>query len=122
MLHLIASRAADNPTAFALLAPGRLPLTYQRLYEAAVSFLATSAASVCAPLNPICGTIELEAALSRLKPKTLIAWPNIDPDKRTVAETRGIRRFFEELGDPDVLPTDAGLAGTIIDQLSPRGV
>jgi acyl-CoA synthetase (AMP-forming)/AMP-acid ligase II/thioesterase domain-containing protein/acyl carrier protein len=120
MLRLIANRAADNPTAFALLAPGRRsPLTYERLYaeiegharalravgvgkedrvalllpngpEAAVGFLATSAISACAPLNPICGTNELDAVLSNLKPKALIASPNLDPERRAVAEKHGV--------------------------------
>ena len=101
MLRLIADRAAVNPAAFALLAPGRPPLTYTRLYgdtwehaqvlraigiskedrvalllpngpEAVVSFLATSAISVCAPLNPVCTVNELDAALSHLKTKAFI--------------------------------------------------
>jgi len=119
MLRLIASRATDKPTAFALLAPGRSPLTYERLYaeiqgharilravgvgkedrvalllpngpEAALGFLATSAISACAPLNPICGTNELDAALSNLKPKALIASPNLDSARRAVAEKHGV--------------------------------
>jgi acyl-coenzyme A synthetase/AMP-(fatty) acid ligase len=82
MLRLIADQAAINPEALALLAPDRLPLTYARLYaevyeharllraiginqkdrvalffpngpEAALSFLATSAVAICAPLNPV---------------------------------------------------------------------
>ncbi len=95
---LIADHAAHNPAALALLAPGRLPLTYARLHaeirehahvlgaigisredrvalllpngpEAALSFLATSAISVCAPLNPVCTVNEIDASLSHLKPK-----------------------------------------------------
>ena len=120
MLRLIASRAIDNPTAIALLAPARPPLTYERLYaeirdhahtlraigigeqdcvalllpngpEAAVGFLASSAISACAPLNPISGTNELDAALSLLKPKALIVSPKVDLERRAVAEKRGVR-------------------------------
>jgi acyl-CoA synthetase (AMP-forming)/AMP-acid ligase II/thioesterase domain-containing protein/acyl carrier protein len=120
MLRLIANRAADNPTAFALLAPGRRsPMTYEQLYteiqgharvlraigvgkedrvalllpngpEAALGFLATSTISACAPLNPICGTNEIDAVLSNLKPKVLIASPNLDPERRAVAEKHGV--------------------------------
>src|ERR1700676_4082771 len=100
MLRLIADQAAINPEALALLAPDRLPLTYAPLYaevyeharllraiginqkdrvalflpngpEAALSFLATSAVSICAPLNPIFATSEFDAALSSLQPKAL---------------------------------------------------
>jgi acyl-coenzyme A synthetase/AMP-(fatty) acid ligase len=39
--------------------------------EAALSFLATSTISVCAPLNPVCTVNELDAALSHIKPKVL---------------------------------------------------
>jgi acyl-CoA synthetase (AMP-forming)/AMP-acid ligase II/thioesterase domain-containing protein/acyl carrier protein len=120
MLHLIADRVADDPDAFALLAPGRAPLTYARLYaeicenarllraigiskedrvalllpngpEAVLSFLATSAISVCAPLNPACTVNELDAALSLLKPKALIASPDLDVEKRALAAKHGIR-------------------------------
>jgi acyl-CoA synthetase (AMP-forming)/AMP-acid ligase II/thioesterase domain-containing protein/acyl carrier protein len=119
MLGLIADQAADNPAAFALLAPGRLSLTYARLYaeirehahtlraigiskenrvallllngpEAALSFLATSAISVCAPLNPVCRANELDTALSHLKPKVLIASPDLDVEKQAVARKHGI--------------------------------
>jgi oxalate---CoA ligase len=116
---LIADQAVDNPAAFALLAPGRTPLTYKRLYaeirehahvlramginredrislllpngpEAAVSFLATSTICVCAPLNPVCTVHEVDIALSRLKPRVLIAFPDLDPEKRAVAAKHGI--------------------------------
>ena len=118
-ISLIADHATDNPAAFALLAPGRPPLTYARLHaeiwehahvlramgiskedrvalllpngpEAALSFLATSTISVCAPLNPVCTVNELDAALSHIKPKVLIASPDLDPEKRAVAAKHGI--------------------------------
>jgi acyl-CoA synthetase (AMP-forming)/AMP-acid ligase II len=119
MLRLIADQAAINPEALALLAPDRLPLTYDRLYaevyqharllraiginrkdrvalflpngpEAALSFLATSAVAICAPLNPAFATSEFDAVLSSLQPKALIANPNLSLEMRAVAEKRGI--------------------------------
>jgi oxalate---CoA ligase len=59
--------------------------------EAAVGFLASAAISVCAPLNPVSTASEIDAALSQLKPKVLIASPDLDAAKRTVAERHGIR-------------------------------
>jgi acyl-CoA synthetase (AMP-forming)/AMP-acid ligase II/thioesterase domain-containing protein/acyl carrier protein len=119
MLHLIADHADHNPAAFALLAPRRIPLTYARLHaeirehtrvlgaigisredrvalllpngpEAAVAFLATSTISVCAPLNSVCTANEIDAALSQLKPRVLIASPDLDAEKRAVAAKHGI--------------------------------
>jgi acyl-CoA synthetase (AMP-forming)/AMP-acid ligase II len=119
MLRLIADRADRNPAALALLAPGRVPLTYARLRaeirghahvlgaigisredrvalllpngpEAALGFLATSAISVCAPLNPVCTANELDTTLSHLKPKALIASPDLDVEKQAVAGKHGI--------------------------------
>lgn len=119
MLRLIADHADHNPAAVALLAPGRVPLTYARLHaeirehahvlgalgigredrvalllpngpEAAVGFLATSAICVCAPLNSVCTANEIDAALFHLKPKVLIASPDLDAGKRAVAAKHGI--------------------------------
>jgi acyl-CoA synthetase (AMP-forming)/AMP-acid ligase II len=118
-IHLVAEHAANKPAAFALLAPERRPLTYAQLYaeirkharvlraigisredrialllpngpEAAVSLLATSAIAVCAPLNFVCTANELDAALSHLKPKVLIAAPDLAAEKRAVAAKQGI--------------------------------
>jgi long-subunit acyl-CoA synthetase (AMP-forming) len=116
MLRLIADQAAKNPAAFALLAYRRLPLMYVRLYaeiqkhahvlraigisnedrvalllsngpEAALGFLATATVCGCAALIPTCSANELDAALSRIKPKALIASPDLDAEKRaTVAK------------------------------------
>jgi acyl-CoA synthetase (AMP-forming)/AMP-acid ligase II/thioesterase domain-containing protein/acyl carrier protein len=119
MLCLITDPVADDPAAVALLAPGRAPLTYARLYaeiskhadmlraigistedrvalllpngpEAALSFLAIAAIAACAPLNPVCTAHELDAALSRLKPKLLIAAPDVDNEKHAIAAKHGI--------------------------------
>jgi oxalate---CoA ligase len=119
ILRVIADHAANNPGALALLAPGRQPLTYGRLYaeieenahalsaigigkedrvalllpngpEMALSFLAISAIAACAPVNPACKANEFDAALSSLKPKALIAAPDLDVGKRAVAAEHGI--------------------------------
>src|SRR5262249_38238781 len=111
---------ADNPDAFALLAAGRRPLTYVRLYdeileqarllraigigkedrvalllpngpEAALSFLSTSAISACAPLNPIFMQYALDASHSLIKHKLLYSSPDLDVEKRALAGKRGIR-------------------------------
>src|SRR5262249_32031002 len=58
--------------------------------EAAVGFLATSAICVCAPLNFVCTANELDAALSHLKAKVLIASRELDAEKRAVAVKHGI--------------------------------
>jgi oxalate---CoA ligase len=118
LFDLVAERAARSPAALALLAPGRTPLTYARLHaqiqrharllgaagiraedrvalmvpngpEAAVGLLATSTVSVCAPLTPGCTPGELHAVLSRLKPKILIARPDLDSEKRAIATKHG---------------------------------
>src|SRR5207249_4972181 len=59
--------------------------------EAALSLLATSTVSICAPLNPICTVNELDAALSHLGPKALIASPDLDVERQAVAAKHGIR-------------------------------
>lgn len=120
MFRLIVDHADHNPFALALLAPGRVPLTYARLHaeirehtrvlgaigvrredrvalllpngpEAAVALLATSAISICAPLNPVCAANEIDGALSQLNPKVLIASPDFDAAKLAVAAKHGIR-------------------------------
>src|SRR5262245_17601841 len=119
ILRVIADHTANNPGALAMLAPGRQPLTYARLYaeiekhahalsaigigkedrvalllpngpEMAISFLAISAIAACAPVNPACKANEFDAALSSLKPKALIAALDLDVGKRAVAAKHGI--------------------------------
>jgi len=111
--------AAGNPAAPALLAPGRQPLSYGRLLseidaiaatltalgvetqdrvalhlnngpEAALGFLAVAAVASCAPINPSCRAAEFDATLRDLSPKALLASPDLDAAKRTVAEKHGI--------------------------------
>src|SRR5215468_11597017 len=95
VLEYHAKRTPDAP---AILAPGRSPLTYGRLYqhidemgrtlraigigrrhrvavvlpngpEMAVAFLAVAANAVCAPINPAYGTEELDRYFAALRPR-----------------------------------------------------
>jgi oxalate---CoA ligase len=119
IVSVIADRAAHNPDAVALLAPGRRPLTYARLHaevreiahafsaigigkndriavvlpngpEKVLSFLATSAVGTCAPLNVALRDDEFDSALSNLKPKALIATRDLNAGKRAVAAKHGV--------------------------------
>ena len=111
--RVIADHAVRDPGALALLAPGRRPLTYGQLYaeveenaqtlsaigighgdriavllpngpEMALSFLAISSITACAPLNVTCTANEFDTTLSNLKPNALIAAPDLDVAKRAV--------------------------------------
>ena len=111
--------AARDPGAVAILAPGRLPLTYARLYhhvhdtcrtlngwgfgrndrvaligpsgpEMAVAFTAIAASATCAPLNPFYRASELDFYLSDLDAQALIIQAGLDSPARTVARHRGI--------------------------------
>src|SRR6516165_4789166 len=105
--HLLEHQAKCIPDAPAILAPGRAPLTYGRLYqhidkmgralratgigrrdrvavvlpngpELAVAILTVEAIAVCAPLNPAYGTEELGSYLADLRPRALITQPGVD--------------------------------------------
>ena len=117
MLEYHAKRTPDAP---AILAPGRSPLTYGRLYqhidemgrtlraigigrrhrvavvlpngpEMAVAFLAVAANAVCAPINPAYGTEELDRYFAALRPRALITQAGIDSPARHAALSRGVR-------------------------------
>lgn len=104
-IQLFSYWASCAPHKAAMIAPGRLPLTYKNLLslsqhireqlnllglgsgsriasilpnspEAAVAFLAVSACASFAPLNPNCTDAELERYLSDLKPNALIILSN----------------------------------------------
>src|SRR5919197_6035237 len=95
--HLLEHQAKRIPDAPAILAPGRAPLTYGRLYqhidtmgctlramgigrrdriamvlpngpELAVAILTVETSAVCAPLNPAYGTEELDRYFANLQP------------------------------------------------------
>src|SRR5215471_14750499 len=95
--HLLEHHATRIPKAPAILAPGRLPLSYGHLYqhirqigralrgmgigrhdrvavllpngpEMAVAVFATAASAVCAPINPAYGPDELDTYFADLRP------------------------------------------------------
>jgi acyl-CoA synthetase (AMP-forming)/AMP-acid ligase II len=119
LLEYQADRIPDAP---AILAPGRAPVSYGRLYrhveytagvlramglgrhdrvavvlpsgpELAVALLAVAASAVCAPLNPAYEREELERYFADLRPRALITAARVGPSARRVALSRGIRVF-----------------------------
>src|SRR5215831_3592246 len=132
--HLLQYHAKRIPDAPAILAPGRAPLTYGRLYqqventgralramgigrhdrivvtlpngpEMAVAILTAAASAVCVPMNPAYQAEELDAYFAYLRPRALIAQAGIDSPARGVALSRGVRVI--ELSA--ALDSDAGL-------------
>ena len=118
--HLLQHHAKRIPDAPAILAPGRVPLTYGRLNqhieatgdtlramgisrhdrivvvlpngpEMAVAILATAASAVCAPINPAYEVAELDRYFHALRPHSLITEAGIDSPARRVALSHGIR-------------------------------
>ena len=118
--HLLEHQAKRIPDAPAILAPGRAPLTYSRLYqhidemgrtlramgiarrdrvavvlpngpEMAVAILTVAASATCAPMNPAYGAEELDRYFADLRPRALITSAGIDSPARRVALSRGIR-------------------------------
>jgi len=123
---LIATRAARDSEALALLAPGRKPLSYGGLLaqmhyvleelrangigiknrvalvmpngpEMAACFLGVAAASTCAPLNPNYTGNELRFYLSDLRATTLITSDGLDSPARGVAQDLGMAILELEL-------------------------
>ena len=109
-----------SSTAFAILALGRRPLSYKRLFEhcaattallngagisrgdrvavvlpngpeMATCFLAIAMGASCAPLNPAYRRSEFEFYLGDLAPRALIVQEGIESPSIEVAELRGIR-------------------------------
>src|SRR5262249_43513942 len=118
--HLLEHQAKHIPDAPAILAPGRVSLTFGRLYqhidqteralramgigrhdrvavvlpngpEMAVASLAVETSAVCVPLNPAYGTDELDRYFADLRPHALITQAGIDSPSRRTAFSRGIR-------------------------------
>lgn len=118
--HLLEHHAKRIPDALAILAPGRIPLTYGHLYqhieqtrhrlramgigrhdrivvalpngpEVAVAILAVATSAVCAPLNPAFQADELERYFADLRPRALISQAGIDTPARRVALSRAVR-------------------------------
>ena len=105
--HILEHQAKRIPDAPAILAPGRAPLTYGRLYqhidkmgralramgigrrdrvavvlpngpEMAVAILAVAASAACAPMNPAYGAEELDRYFADLRPRALITQAGIE--------------------------------------------
>src|SRR6266581_3968181 len=118
--RLLEHHAKRNPDAPAILAPGRAPLNYGRLYQQidrmgrtlrtigigrrdriavvlpngpdmAVAFLTIAACAVCVPINPAYGTEELDRYFADLRPRALITQAGIDSPACRVALSRGVR-------------------------------
>jgi acyl-CoA synthetase (AMP-forming)/AMP-acid ligase II len=118
--ELLEHQAGRIPDAPAILAPGRAPLSYSRLYqhieqtgrvlramglgrhdrvavvlpsgpEMAVALLAVAAGAVCAPLNPAYGTEELERYFADLRARALITTARLGSPVRRAGLSRGIR-------------------------------
>jgi acyl-CoA synthetase (AMP-forming)/AMP-acid ligase II len=118
--HVLEHQAKSIPDAPAVLAPGRAPLTYGRLYqhvdnigrklratgigrhdrvgvvlpngpEMAVAVLAVAANAACAPMNPAYRAEELDRYFADLRLRALITQAGIDSPARCVALARDIR-------------------------------
>jgi acyl-CoA synthetase (AMP-forming)/AMP-acid ligase II len=118
--HLLEHQAWRIPDAPAILAPGRAPLTYRRLYqhiekmgrtlraagiggrdrvavvlpngpEMPVAILAVAGCAACAPVNPAFGAEELDRYFATLQPRALITQAETDSPARHVALARRIR-------------------------------
>ncbi len=132
--HILEHHAKRIPDAPAILAPGRAPLTYSRLYqhidemgrtlramgiarsdrtavmlpngpEMAVTILTVAASATCAPMNPAYGAEELDRYFADLRPRALITSAGIDSPASRVALSRGVR-VLELSTTPDA---EAGL-------------
>jgi len=117
--HLLEHQALRIPDAPAILAPGRAPLTYRRLYqhidkmgrtlwaagiggrdrvavvlsngpEMPVAVLTVAACAVCAPVNPALGAEELDRYFADLQPRALITQTETGSLARRVGLSRGI--------------------------------
>src|SRR5262245_33615256 len=118
--RLLEHHAQRSPDAPAILAPGRAPLSYGRLYQhldrvgrtlrrmgigrrdrvavvlangpdMAVAFLTVAACAVCVPINPAYGAEELDRYFADLRPRALITQGGIDSPARRVALSRAVQ-------------------------------
>ena len=118
--HLLERQAKRIPGAPAILALGRAPLTYGRLYqqvdkvghalramgigrhdriavvlpngpEMAVAILTVASNAACAPMNPAYGAEELDRYFADLRPRALITQAGIDSPARRAALSHGVR-------------------------------
>ena len=118
--HLLEHQAKNIPDAPAILAPGRAPLTYGRLYqhvhqmcgalqamgigrqdrivvvlpngpEMALTVLTVATCAVCAPLNHAYESAEFDRYFADLRPRALITQAGIDSPARQAALAHGVR-------------------------------
>jgi acyl-CoA synthetase (AMP-forming)/AMP-acid ligase II len=118
--RVLGHHAQRIPDAPAILAPGRAPLTYGRLYqhidqvgrtlralgvgrrdriavvlpngpEMAVAFLSVATWAACVPINPAYGTEELDRYFADLRPRALIIQAGIDSPARHAALSRAVQ-------------------------------
>ena len=144
---LLEGWAERIPDAVALVAPGRMPLTYGRLWkhieivvqslrsvgvarhdrvaivlpqcpEMVTAFLAVAAGASSAPLNPAYRVNEFEFYLADLHAKALIVQAGLDSPARAIAVARGIP-VIELRPEPDA---EAGKFTLVGAQDSPRPV
>jgi oxalate---CoA ligase len=131
--EILRRRAARNPDAVAIAAPGCPPLTYARLLEQvertagvlrgfgverqhrvavvlpngpemAVTFLAVATAAMCAPLNPAYRANEFDFYLSDLDAHALVVGAGMDSPARQIARKQNIRII-------ELTPSGGGEAG-----------
>jgi acyl-CoA synthetase (AMP-forming)/AMP-acid ligase II len=117
---LLEHQAKSIPDAPAILAPGRAPLSFGRLYqhiedverrlramgigrhdrisvalpngpEAATATLAVAASATCAPINPAYRTDEVAKHFADMQPRALIVQAGLDTPARRAALDRGVR-------------------------------
>ena len=112
--HLVEHQAKRSPDAPAILAPGRAPLSFGRLFqhidqmgrtlramgigrrhrmavvlpngpEMAVAVLTVAASAMCAPMNPAYGAEEFDRYFGDLRPHALLTVAGLDSPARRVA-------------------------------------
>jgi acyl-CoA synthetase (AMP-forming)/AMP-acid ligase II len=136
---LLEHHAQRSPHALAILAPGRAPLTYGRLYqhieevgrtlramgigrrdriavvlpngpEMAVAFLAVTAWAVCVPINPAYGAEELDRYFADLRLRALITQGGVNSPARRVALSHAVQ-VIDLLVEPNAEAGIFALAG-----------
>lgn len=133
LLELLTRQAAQRPDASAILAPGRVPLTYRKLAEhvaatsarlgqlgicrddrvaillpngaeMALAFLSVACAATSAPLNPAYSASELEFYLADLQAKAVVVPAGDGSPAVSIAHARHIPVI-------ELVPSAAGAAG-----------
>jgi len=137
--QLLAARAAERADVAAILAPGRLSLSYGRLRahveetirtfrscgidkedrvavvlpqgpEAITAILAVTAGAICLPLNPSYRAAEFHGFFSRLRARALVIQAGLDSPARAEGEAQGLR-VLELIPRPEAASGLFDLAG-----------